>query len=130
MKILLIGIMGCTSISNSNRIKLKYVHNIPIYLYYNLLNFKDNKDSLVYVISQSDTIEIMKTSSMDSLVEGNFYELELVTVDKGLYMISIMSGGFPFSFRDHNNRNITINDTLVGTVYQSPNIIGMYYIKR
>ena len=127
---MLIVLIGCTSINNNNKIQLRYICNVPVYYDYNLLEFIDNKDSSIYIISYNDTNTITKSSNMDSLIEGNYYELELIAVPKGLYMKSIIRGSWPFSFRDNNGCYITHNDTLVGTVYQSPDIIEKFYIKR
>jgi len=120
-------ILGCSTINETTKIKLKYIFNTPILFDYNFLRFMDEKGCLYFVISEPTELDSVDILSLDSLISDEIYELELIPVKKNSYLKSIVRQG-PSSF-SVDTIQITRNDTLVGDVYTSPNIIHFYYKK-
>lgn len=123
---LAVTLMNCST-NNGIEESLTFIDNNIMFLDYELLLFKNHKDSLFFVLSPQ-----LKPASNrfygDSLVKNKKYLVKLNIVKKGIILKSIIRGHASTAY-DFNDVIITKNDTLVGTVYTSPNINGIYYKK-
>jgi hypothetical protein len=130
IQLVLISILilsGCTFF-NSQKIELIYIHETPILSDFEFLTFKDKNDSLIFIISQNNFSDSTIYLNFEKLKENNKYLIELIPIEKGKVIKTIIRRG-PSSFITENNKLIISNDTLIGEVYSSPNIIGQYYKK-
>ncbi len=128
----LLCINACNTLDKSVTDKvmnLKYLSDVGGYLEYDFFCFSDSNDSLYYLIS-ADSSSSRNYCICDSLTPNKYYKIQLTTVPKGLYLKSTIRGSYQTSTHLDNDNQITSDDTLVGTVYQSPNIIGKCYISR
>lgn len=123
----IILLISCSFFYNK-KIELTYIHDIPILSDMEFLAFKDKNDSLIFIISQNNYSDTTIYLNLETLKENNKYLIELSPVEKGKVLKSIIRG-HPISFTSENDRLIIINDTLIGEMFSSPNIIGKYYKK-
>ena len=118
---------GCSFFISEN-IELIYLHDTPLLSSMELLVFKDKNDSIIFILSQKKDSDTTMHEGFEKLEENNNYVLKLLPIEKGKVLKSIIRG-HPNSFISENNKVIIFNDTLIGDVYSSPNIIGKYFKK-
>ncbi len=126
--LLIVVLMSC---ANNKSIKqgLIYQYDLPAFSHFNFLLFKNQNDSLIFIISDEVSNKFSEDLKLDSLIENKLYLLELIPIETGLYLKSSVRSSHPVSYYVGDSTIITKQDTLVGTVYKSPNIIGLYYKK-
>lgn len=118
--------VSCSTVENKMTIqRLRFEQGFEYYYYYVCI-FSNSQDSTIYLLSDMKTEQIRDNMYCDTLTRNKYYDLELVQIEKGMQVEplgrSLGLGGF-------NGEVLISGDSVVGSMYTSPNIIGKCYIK-
>jgi hypothetical protein len=122
--VILILFFSCENIIPQEK-ELYFIETTPILIKDSLLfAFADDDDSLYFILTKRNYDEIDTSKHIYAeLMEGEKYKLSLNKYVNRIKIDYFIRGGrYKYNYLDYVN-----NDTLIGNVYNSPNIYGFYF---
>ena len=119
-------LVTCSTVDKSKLLIFK--SELPYFVEYNFLTFTDQNGKEYYILSNAWNEDSISSNKLEKLEINKSYRLNLVEMEKGKILKTITRK--PVSFYADDDTMITKEDTLVGTVYTSPDLYDHFIIKN